>query len=93
MSKNIYSTSLIAFLTHRVFLCSFPVLQELIQIFLEWLKTALRPVDFFKNPSRAGGNLNKSAKVKVKVKFTLEQATKAQSWRRGIALLFLQPRR
>jgi hypothetical protein len=28
-------------------------------------------------------------KVKVKVKFTLEQATKAQRWNRGIALLFL----
>jgi len=27
--------------------------------------------------------------VKVKIKFTLEQATKAQRWRRGIALLFL----
>jgi len=27
--------------------------------------------------------------LKVKVKFTLEQATKAQRWRRGIALLFL----
>jgi hypothetical protein len=26
---------------------------------------------------------------RVKVKFTLEQATKAQSWSRGIALLFL----
>jgi hypothetical protein len=28
-------------------------------------------------------------KVKVKVNFTLEQATKAQRGRRGIALLFL----
>jgi hypothetical protein len=28
-------------------------------------------------------------KVKVKVKFTLEQATKAQRWSRGVALLFL----
>jgi len=28
-------------------------------------------------------------KVKVKVKFTLEQPTKAQRWSRGIALLFL----
>jgi len=28
-------------------------------------------------------------KVKVKVKFTLQQATKAQRWSRGIALLFL----
>jgi len=27
--------------------------------------------------------------VKVKVKFTLEQATKAQRWSRGIAVLFL----
>ena len=27
--------------------------------------------------------------VKVKVKFTLEQVTKAQRWSRGIALLFL----
>ena len=26
---------------------------------------------------------------KVKVKFTLEEATKAQSWSRGTALLFL----
>ena len=32
-------------------------------------------------------------KVKVKVKFTLEQATKAQRGSRGIAVLFLQPRR
>jgi hypothetical protein len=31
-------------------------------------------------------------KVKVKVKVTLEQATKAQRGSRGIALLFLQPR-
>ena len=31
--------------------------------------------------------------VKVKVKFTLEQATKAQRGSRGIAVLFLQPRR
>ena len=30
-----------------------------------------------------------SSVVKVKVKFTLEQTTKAQRWRRGIALLFL----
>ena len=28
-------------------------------------------------------------KVKIKVKFTLEQATKALRWSRGIALLFL----
>jgi len=27
--------------------------------------------------------------LKVKVKFALEQATKAQRWSRGIALLFL----
>ena len=31
--------------------------------------------------------------VKVKVKFTLEQATKTQRGSRGIAVLFLQPRR
>jgi hypothetical protein len=31
--------------------------------------------------------------VKVKIKFAPEQATKAQSGRRGIALLFLQLRR
>jgi hypothetical protein len=30
--------------------------------------------------------------VKVKVKFTLEQATRAQKGSRGIALLFLYPR-
>ena len=35
----------------------------------------------------------KSCKVKVKVKFTLEQAAKAQRGSRCIALLFLQPRR
>jgi hypothetical protein len=35
----------------------------------------------------------KYIKVKVKVKFTLEQATKNQRWKRGIALIFLQPRR
>jgi hypothetical protein len=28
-------------------------------------------------------------KIKVKVKFALEQATKAQRWSRGMALLFL----
>jgi hypothetical protein len=28
----------------------------------------------------------------LKVKFTLEQATKAQRWSRGIVLLFLKPR-
>ena len=32
-------------------------------------------------------------KVKVKANFILEQATKAQRGSRGIALLFLQPRR
>jgi hypothetical protein len=31
--------------------------------------------------------------VKVKVMFTLEQATKAQMWSRGMALLFLEPQR
>jgi hypothetical protein len=31
--------------------------------------------------------------VEVKVKFTLEQAIKAQRESRGIAVLFLQPRR
>ena len=31
----------------------------------------------------------KREKNLVKVKFTLEQATKAQRWSRGIALLFL----
>jgi len=31
----------------------------------------------------------RKVKVKVKVKFTLEQATKAQRGSRGIALLFL----
>jgi hypothetical protein len=31
--------------------------------------------------------------IKVKVKFTLEQTTKAQRGSRGIALLFLYPRR
>jgi len=31
-------------------------------------------------------NINR---IKVKVKLTLEQATKAQRWSRGIALLFL----
>jgi hypothetical protein len=30
--------------------------------------------------------------TKVKVKFTLEQAMKAQRWSRCITLLFLQPR-
>ena len=30
-----------------------------------------------------------TVKVEVKVKFTLEQATKARSWSNGIALLFL----
>jgi len=32
-------------------------------------------------------------KVEVKVRFTLEQATKGQRGRRCIALLFLKPRR
>jgi len=32
-------------------------------------------------------------KLKVQVKFTLEQAMKAQRGSRGIALLFLLPRR
>jgi len=35
------------------------------------------------------GFVYKKVKVKVKVKFTLEQATKAQRGSRGIALLFL----
>jgi hypothetical protein len=30
---------------------------------------------------------------KEKIKFTLKQAKKAQRWRRGIALLFIQHRR
>jgi len=33
--------------------------------------------------------IKKNLKLKVKVKFTQEQATKAQSGSRGIALLFL----
>jgi hypothetical protein len=33
------------------------------------------------------------SKVKVKVKFNLEQVTKAHRGSRGIALLFLSPRR
>ena len=32
-------------------------------------------------------------RIKIKAKFTLENATKVQKGRRGIALLFLQPRR
>jgi hypothetical protein len=39
------------------------------------------------------GDSIRARKVKVKVKFTLEQATKAQRGSRCIALLFLQPRR
>jgi hypothetical protein len=38
-----------------------------------------------------GDDLLKPTKVKVKVKFTLEQATRAQRGSRRIALLFLQP--
>jgi hypothetical protein len=34
-------------------------------------------------------NVDECVKVKVKVKFTLEQATKAHKGSRGIALLFL----
>ena len=34
-----------------------------------------------------------NVKLKVKVKVTLEQATKAQKGKRYIAILFLQPRR
>jgi hypothetical protein len=34
-------------------------------------------------------NYFNSVKVKVKVKFTPEQAMKAQRWSRGIAVLFL----
>ena len=37
----------------------------------------------------ASGDLHKDLQIKVKVKFTLEQATKAQRGSRGIALLFL----
>jgi hypothetical protein len=36
-----------------------------------------------------GLNLGEGVKVKVKVKFTLEQAMKAQRWSRDIAVLFL----
>jgi len=36
---------------------------------------------------------NYPIKVKVKVKFTLEQATKVQRGSRCMVLLFLQPRR
>jgi len=38
-----------------------------------------------------GDDLLKPTKVKVKVKFTLEQATRAQRGSRRIAQLFLQP--
>jgi len=39
--------------------------------------------------SAASGNLHKDLQINVKVKFILEQVTKAQRWNRGIALLFL----
>jgi hypothetical protein len=39
--------------------------------------------------TKAHGISRYTKKVKVKVKFTLEQATKAQRESRGIALLFL----
>jgi hypothetical protein len=35
------------------------------------------------------GRKEQELKVKVKVNFTLEQATKAQKWSRGISLHFL----
>jgi hypothetical protein len=38
---------------------------------------------------KASGSSASSVKVKVKVQFALEQATKAQRGSRGIALLFL----
>ena len=41
---------------------------------------------------QSSGTSQYNAKVKVKVKFSLEQATKAQRGSRCIALLFLQPR-
>jgi hypothetical protein len=37
----------------------------------------------------AAATSSSSSKVKVKVKFTPEQVTKAQRWRRGMSLLFL----
>jgi hypothetical protein len=37
----------------------------------------------------SGMKVKVKVKVKVKAKFTLSLATKAQSWSRGIALLFL----
>ena len=40
-------------------------------------------------PSRLYIKCRVSVKIKIKVKFTLEQATKAQRWCRGIAVLYL----
>ena len=47
----------------------------------------LRPegINYFDMPNLKG----MTQKDKVKVKFNLKQATKAQRWSRGIALLFL----
>ena len=46
----------------------------------------MRPV---RELSRESGNVSNEGRVTVKVKFTLEQAMKAQRGSRGIALLFL----
>ena len=56
---------------------------------LNWILGGGRYYSFLQN-LKTGSETN--LKVKVKVKFTLEQATKAQSGSRCITVLFLQPR-
>jgi hypothetical protein len=70
------------------------LLKRVILFILKCLKTLGRALKALRREKRLeqGGKSNHNfIKVKVKVKFTL-QATKAQRWSRGIALLFLWPR-
>jgi hypothetical protein len=70
---NLYSIPVMDTIHHLINLNNIPVL-DTIHILINWYSIPYQTGHF---------------DIKVKVKVTLEQATKAQRWSRGIALLFL----
>ena len=85
-SKSLFFQSVVIFVFYSR---SFISVSEML---LEVLPTGMQ-FTYFRFEMCASQLLLTSVEVKVKVKFTLEQATKAQRWSRGIAVLFSQPRR
>jgi len=69
------------------YLCSWNNATNKVHKFMEHTKIHLLLTSTCFSPLRPSSGVE----VKVKVKFTPEQATKAQTGRKGIALLFLQP--